>query len=205
MATSSTIYVIQQGQPTVVQPTLQLLGVGSAGDLDAKRILTHPENTVFAPIAYWSQPDKTFNLDNDILRQPISTVQRTLDSSKLVRFERVLQDIVVVEVWEAQEGGRAAMPTFQFRQFYEYLVNPPEFNPTDQQYIMWEPRNRTDKAYLVELFKLAVGSEEFVVTDRRTGGGSVIQTPLDSLDVTPTGLLDQTVRMSMRIIAEVTP
>ena len=83
------------GTPTTVQPSLVLFGSGQAGEIGAQRILVHPDGTNFAPITYYKNPTRTFNLDNEVLPSPIADAVLTLGSRPVVRFERVR----VVRAW----------------------------------------------------------------------------------------------------------
>jgi hypothetical protein len=209
MATSTRTVFIALGVPTVATTTgLVLYDSGQAGVLGAQRILTHPDGVNFAPINYYKNPTRTFNLDNEVIPAPLSTSLLTIGSRQVISFERALADVVVREVWEGAEGRRASMPTFLFRQLYEYLRNPPPFSATAQTYITWAPRDRTGKVYNVDLYGLKVGSggggdDVFDVDDFRTALGTDIMGPLESLDVNPTGLVTRTVEVLLRIVSEV--
>lgn len=210
MPTSTRTIFIGQGTPTTSQPSLVLFDSGQSGVLGAMRILTHPDGTNFAPITYIKNPTRTFNLDNEVLPAPISDAVLTLGSRPVVRFERAIKDVVITEVWEGAEGRRASMPTFLFRQLYEYLRNPPVFDADAQTYITYQPRDLNAKTYNVQLFALRVGSgndmdQVFDINDFRLPTGPEVQTPLDGMDVVPTGLISRSVEMRMRVVSEVTP
>ena len=75
--------------------------------------------------------------------------------------------------------------------------------------ITWEPRDRSVKKYNVQLFQLRVGGggsgdndKVFDIDDFRLPVGSEIQTPLESFDVSPTGLLTRDVVMRLRVVSE---
>ncbi len=207
MASSSRLVFIGAGVATSVSSTLVIYDSGQAGVLGAQRILTHPDADNFAAINYYRNPDTTFNLDNEVLPSPIAEPVRTLTSRKVVRFEETLQDVVVTEIWEGRRNSRAAMPTFLFRQLYEYLRNPPAFDASNQTFITWAPRDRTAKVYNVELFGLKVGSgskdQVLEVDDFRLPTPPEVKNPLQSLDVSPTGLITNTVEVRMRVVSEV--
>lgn len=206
MASASSVFIIGLGTPTVVAPSLTIMSIGSEGELGALRTLTHPDSDHFAPFAYYRNPDFTSNLYNQVLTAPDARLQKTASSSVLIRQEGVLRDVTCEETWGAQQGRQASMPTFLFLQLYEYLVNPPEFDALAQTYIQWRPRDRSLLAYNVHLFKLIVGrgSKErvFTVKDIR-GAATGIASPLDTMDVSPTGLMDQAVTASLHIVSEV--
>jgi hypothetical protein len=207
MATSTRIVFIGLGVPTIASSSLVLFDSGQAGTLGAQRILTHPDGVNFAPINYYKNPTRTFNLDNEVLPAPITESVLTLSSRKVIRFERTLEDVVVTEVWEGAEGSEASMPTFLFRQLYEYLRNPPPFDTDAQTYITWQPRDRTLKVYNVQFYRLTVGggSDEeqvFDIDDRRLPDSVQIAHPLESLDVSPTGLITRNVEVKLRVHSE---
>lgn len=210
MASSSRIYSIALGSPTIVPDTTTILGSGSQGTPGAKRRLVHPDAVNFPPISYFSNPDRTFNLDNQVLPAPTITVVQTLSGTRVVRFDGLEEDVIITEIWTAQQNSVLSMPTFFFRQLYEYWINPPDFDPDPnlQEYIQWEPRDRTDKVYDVEITRLTVGggaqnNQLFDVSDSlRTTSGSIAG-PLDDLDASPTGVVDRTVLLQMRIVQEV--
>ena len=207
MATSFGLGFIALGAPTASAPSVTLLGIGQQGTVGAKRILTHPDSANFAPITYWGNPDYTYNLDNDVLTAPISSTQLTIGSTQTIRFARNTDDVVVEEFWEGSVQ-KAAMPTSQFRAFYEYLINPPAL-ATPQDYITWQPRDRNSNTYNVELFAMSVGGGDgdrtFKMREFRlnASGASDIRHALDFIDATPDGLIQEVTSLRMRIVSVV--
>lgn len=214
MATISTtrLYQIFQGSPITATATPTILGLGPAGDPTSRRRLVHPDAANFDPIVYWSNPDRTFGIDNELLLPPIAGVARALDGSLVTRFDAVTADVVITEVWIA-EGSKMACPVFLFRQLYEYLQNPPAFNAASQTYIQWSPQDRNAKTYNVELVRLQVGSggdptQLFDVTEFvPRGAGAAQGDPLAGLDDTFAneggGLLDRTMTFTFKVVSEV--
>lgn len=209
----TTLIVIQQGAAVVAEEEVTFLGIGSAGDPTACRRLVFPANIspLLAPIVYaigasCANPDRTFNLDNSVLPHPITEKVRTLGTTKVVRFEEQDEDVIVTEVWEGSDTD-LRMTSALFRMFYEYLINAKLVPSIGPDFITWEPRDRTDRIYNVELLSLEVGGgggeQRFDVVDLRDPGGSEIQTATDPINLTPTGLIDREVRLRMRIISEV--
>lgn len=213
----TTLLVIQQGAAAVDEEELVFLGIGSAGDPDACRILRFPANVspLLAPITYTvgslglcCNPSRTLNLDNVVLPHPLTEAVRTLGTTRVIRFEEQDEDVIVTEIWEGSEN-EAAMTTAFFRSFYEYLINA-DLIPASGTlgFIQWEPRDRSDRVYNVELLSLEVGGGgdqmRFDVVDLRDQGGDNIANALDSLTPpgTPTGVVDREVRLRMRIISE---
>ena len=209
----TTIIVIQQGAAVVAEEEVTFLGIGSAGDPEACRRLVFPANVspLLAPIVYaigasCANPDRTLNLDNAVLPHPITESVKTLGTTKVVRFENLDEDVIVSEIWEADETNQR-LTTALFRMFYEYLINAKLVDSTGPDFITWEPRDRTTRIYNVELLSLDVGGggpeERFDVVDLRDPGGDEIQTGTDPLNLTPTGVVDREMRLRMRIISEV--
>jgi len=208
--------LIQQGEPVVASSTVTFLGAGSAGTAGASRRLVFPSSVtpLLAPLVYSVGPDgvclnpsSTFNLDNEVLPHPITSTVQTLGTTKAIRFESNLDDVIVTEIWEAGRGG-SSMPTSFFRLLYEYLINAALVDAVDGPFIQWEPRDRTDKVYNVEILSLAVGSgrgeEQFNVRDVRESPGVALtyDGALSTLSPVPTGLIDEDVTLRMKIISE---
>ncbi len=209
MATSTRTIFVGLGIPVTTTLEPILFESGQSGTLGAKRILTHPLGATFAKITYYKNPTRNFNLDNEVLLPPTSDTVKTIGSRQVIRFENELDDMIVTEIWEGSEGRLAAMPTFMFRQLYEYLINPPVFSSTAQTFITWEPRDKSTKKYNVQLYQLRVGAgsnEEqiFDIDDHRLPDSVEIQHPLESFDVTPTGLITRNVEVKLRIVSEAT-
>lgn len=212
-----TLIAIQQGDPVVAEEAVTFIGIGSAGDRGACRRLVYPAalSPLLVPIVYsvaglCKNPDRTFNLDNVVLPHPTTRVIKTLGSTRVISFADGDEDVVVTEVWTGSDV-RAAMTTALFRMFYEYLINAPPYEPTQTEYIQWEPRDRTDVVYNVELLSLSVGGGEgearFDVIDFLEDGGinngGDFENAMDGLNALPTGIIDREVRLRMRIISEV--
>jgi hypothetical protein len=203
------IYQLQQGVAVEAVSTVQLLDTGLTGARGALRRLTHPTAGTFAPLTYYLNPTRTVNYDNDVLRSPITSVIRTLSASRVIQFAELTEDVIVQEIWEA--GGGLSMPVFMFRLLYEYLVNPPAFSASVPVYVQWEPRDRSDQVFNVQLLSLEVGGRGYSIRHWQSDGGpndprtptATGLTPTDTMDVAPTALLDQPVTLTMRIVDEV--
>jgi hypothetical protein len=214
MATSSRIYKIFQGTPVTDALAITLLGIGSAGTPGAKHILTHPDDDNFPPITYHTNPDRVLNMDNNALRHPVTTLTRTIGSTRLTRFERLLEDVIVTELWFAPKG-KAAMPASQWRMIYEYLDNPPPFSATTPEYIQYQPQSKNSRTFNVQFVSFGTGSVDVgdgtdafdVLEVKGPGGvfnGGDIANALDSIEEQSTGLIDRGVALRMRLISEVT-
>lgn len=209
MPSSHRTYEVFLGTPVEAELGVTLLGTGSAGDPSARRRLVHP-NPALPPITYAVNPARSLNLDNDVVAAPITGLVQTLASTRLVRFDRNLEDAVVAEVWPGSDRS-AAMPTSFLRLLLEYWLNPPAFDPLSPSYVRWEPRDRNANAYDVELVRITVGGQDGLdVGDVREPGGrhdpnlaATIEAALDDLDEEPTGLVDRPVAMLLRVVAKV--
>ncbi len=211
MTIVSRLYQVQQGQPITATPTVQLLPSGDAGTRGALCRLVHPDDDTFPPVVYFRNPDRRFNFSTDVLRHPILKLIRTASSSKLLRFEEVTEDVLVTELWGA--GGGLSLPLFMLHQLYEYLINPPDFSALAQEYVVWEPRDETDDAYHVQVVGLQVGgggAGKYNMRRWYAGGGpndpnnpGTILTPSDTMDVSPSALIDQPAALTLRIVEKV--
>lgn len=211
MATSSKLFHYDAATPATAEAGIRFLGTGSAGTRRALRRLVHP-TTGILPLVYWGNPDRTTNLDNDVLQHPITAALLALEGTKVQRFERETEDVIVTEVWEAAQG-RFSIPTFFFRLLEQYLSNEPEFNAVSPVYIQWEPRDRNAYTYNIEILSLRVGQgrgegDFFDILDFRPSGGiydpergGEVMGILDDLNTEETGLVDQEVRFEFRIVS----
>ena len=208
----SSVIIIQEGVETALEETVTFLGTGTAGEKGACRRLVFPTTVtpLLAPINYvvaglcWD-PDTTLNLDNVVLAVPRTEVVKTLGTTRLVTFRDGTDDVIVTEIWSA--NGGATMPTSLLRLFLEYWLNQPSFQLSGQQYITWEPRDRTTHTYSVEIVSISVGGRNTLnIRDIRDQGGEVFDNAeglLNPLGVSA-GFVDEEVRLEMRIVAELT-
>ena len=215
MPTSTKVYPISQGTPVTAAVGLTFIGTRSDGTRGAQRRLVHP-NSSLPPITYFSNPDRQFNMDNDALIDAQVTAFRGLEDTTLVRFDSTLSDVIITEIWTAIAGSRYSMPTFFFRQLYEYFINEPDYDPVAQEYIQYQPRDRNDFTYNIEVMRLSVGggaqnNQLYDVADVRQKGGlydpdlaATIMNSTDDLNVLETGLLDRTVQFQFRLVSKVT-
>ncbi len=204
--TSHRIYEIFLGDPTVAEEEITFVPIQSSGTPNAVRGLSHP-NSLLAPIVYFCNPDRTINFDQDVLVAPITKAERMLEGSVVTRFETTENDVVITERWQG-EANKFSMPTFFFRQLYEYILNPPPFSVSNQEYIQWSPNDKTTDVYNVILMRLAVGGGQennqlYDVRDFRPVPGGNIASPVDFLDDATTGLLDRSVIFQFKIVGKV--
>lgn len=210
MASSSRTFEIFAGVPAEAVAEGVILGTGPAGTAGASRILVHPDGALVPPVVYSRNPDRTTNLDTQVLPSMIATSLLTLSSTRVVRFERGIEDTICVETWLAGSGV-ASMTAVQFRLLYEVAANRPAFDPVAPVFVRWEPRDVSDRAYHVEILGLFVGSGRgsdagFDVREVRDAGGIFnggdFMNALDSLEPVQTGVLDLPVFLAMRVVSE---
>ena len=208
MAIGFSDFEIVLGVPISETEALPLLDVGGAGEVDALRTLTHPDSANFPPITYATNPDLTSNLLDQALPFPIASTKRTIGTTLVTRFTEGLADVIVEETWNGTFETKASMPGFFLRELYNYLVNPPAIEPTTQTFIQWAPRDAADKIYNVEFYAMKVGSGSgaaiFNLKEIRFETPPVIDNGLGQWDVPYTGMIDQTVTITMKIVSEVT-
>lgn len=205
MPSATRAYTISLGTPTTVDSTVTILEAGDQGDPNALRILAHPDSESFPPIVYPRLPDDDFNIDNDVLVAPLTELLLTEGTTHLSRHVKNLDDGVVTEIWNGGRG-QASVPTSFFRLLYEYWKNPPAFSPTNQTYITWQPRDRNDREFNVEIISVLLGrgrvNQEFHTRRVLESGGAELPTAQDGVENGSSWLVD-TVTLSMRIVSEV--
>jgi hypothetical protein len=208
MPTAKAIFTIQQGTPVTVSTAVSFLGLGSEGDPDALRILTHPTLTL-PPVTYWGNPHRDIGFDNEILTNARTNFVETADGGKVIRHERGITAMLIEEIWKGNDR-QASMPSYFLRQLIEYWQNPPGLTGSPGQYITWQPRDRMPgRTFNVTLFGLKVGAETlgYDFKDVRARGGYFkggdSGNALDALNALETGLVDRDVRLAMHVVSEV--
>ena len=111
------------------------------------RELRHP----FLPrIVYPRVPDKTFNFGYDLLRKTRSLVTKTIDSTTVTKFKDAIEDVVIREVWLADQLSTFTKFFHALQSFISSVIPP-------FRYVGWVPRDLTAKCYFVELLDVSVG------------------------------------------------
>ncbi len=206
-ASSSSLLTVTLGVPITTTTGVTFHGIGTAGTYGALRRLVHP-NSSLAPLIYAQNPPVYSNIDTDVLVAPITNTVLTLDDTKVVRFERLQKDMVVEELWPGSRQN-PSMTTAFFQMFYEYWKNPPALTGNVGEFIVWEPREKTDDTYQVELVGLILGREQvaYESTEFRAPGGiykgGSFMNALDGANATETGVLLAPVRLRLKIVAKV--
>ena len=207
MVTVSSDFEIALGSPAAAAASAPLLDVGGAGDIDALQTLTHPLSASFPPIVIPVQPDSVSNFMDEVIPAPIAATRRTLGTTMLIRHEGKLDDTDCELRWRGSKESVASLPSYVLRLFLNYLLNPPELNPSAQTYIVWAPRDISIKTYSVLFYKIAVGSgSKGKALDMREirGPDDPIDNAFTGWDVDPTGYIDENVTLTFKIVSEVT-
>jgi hypothetical protein len=207
MATGFSDYEIVLGTSVTVTEVAPILDIGGVGDILALRTLTHPDTESFPPLTYSNNPDLTSNLLDEALPFPIASTKRTIGTTLVTRFTETISDTIIEETWNGTFETKAAMPGYFLRQLYNYVINPPAIVPNAQTYIVWAPRDASEKSYNVELYQIRVGgasgSARFNLKEIRYQIPSTIDNGLGQWDVAFTGMIDQKVIITMKIVSEV--
>lgn len=119
------------------------------------RRMSHP---VLQDIVYARTPDRTLNFEQDVLPRPESILTKTALGTAHARYDETPDDVVIKEIWLAQELSTL---TTMFRQFYAYWVEP---LPTGLC-VGWQPRDRTWKRYAVEILKVECGESDDLIIE----------------------------------------
>lgn len=120
------------------------------------RELRHP----FRPrIVYPRVPDRTLNFGYDRLRHIHTVRVKTLDSTAVAKFADAGEDVVVREVWMANELST-------FTSFFHALHAYHRETLPPGRYIGWRPRDLSPKNYAVELLDVQLGPpDEYIVEE----------------------------------------
>ncbi len=194
MATSSASWEILAGSVQEESATLTFVDAGTTGTPSALRTLTHPDAANFPIVTYSSNPDRTLNFDQDVLFPPTSRILRTLGTSQVFVTANSASDVLVTEVWIASATRTRMIASF-FRRLYELTINPPA--PAEPEvFLVWAPRDLSDKTYNVILAGIRVGGSDIDMKELgRFAAGTV--------DTVATGVLDRTVELDLKIVSEI--
>jgi hypothetical protein len=116
----------------------------------AGRRMRHP---YLDPIVYPRIPDQTHGFDHDVLVRPEAVTSRNLQGTVLTDFSAEPDDTLIREIWLAE--GLSTFTAF-FRELHRYRQ---AVLPADQ-FISWEPRDRTWKRYAVQLVDVRIGDAD---------------------------------------------
>jgi len=154
------------------------------------RRLVYPTSS-FAPLVYESNPDMYTNFNTSPLdKRPRAFAQATLSDNILIGWQGVSRDVNIDERWIASAKSSRMTLSF-FLALQDYYANP----PTNGQYIIWEPRDRTSKTYEIVI-------ESLTLSATGSAGQGAGDFEFDYL-ATRHGYVVGTVQLSFRIIGEV--
>lgn len=183
---------LSAASPTTVGASTNILAkkpikVNDAGG-GTPRELDHPSSGSFpSPLVYELNPQVWTGQLDQALEKPLYATARTLEKTATVQYTKDITDIVVAERWMGG-GKRVAMGLSFFTSLYDYFNNPPDLRL--EQFILWRPRDVSEKVYKVVLTGLTVGGEEHLQFDRLVAQGD--------------GWIHDEVILTMKIIEEVT-
>lgn len=165
-------------------------GNGAATQTAELRRLVYP-TSAFAPIIYESNPDMYTNFNTSPMdKRPRAFAQATLSDNLLIGWQGVSRDVNIDERWNG--GARQSRMTLSmFMALHDYYSNP----PTNGQYIIWEPRDRTSKTYYIVI-------ESLTLSTSGSAGQGAGDFEFDYL-ATRHGYVVGSVQLSFRIIGEV--
>jgi hypothetical protein len=154
------------------------------------RRLVYPTSD-FAPIIYASNPDVYTNFNTSPLdKRPRAFATATLSENKLIGWLGVSKDVAIEERWVGS-AKESRMKLDFFLALQDYYANP----PTNGQYIIWEPRDRTSKRYNIVIEALSLS----LTGSAGQGAGDFEFNYL----ATRHGYVTGTVELRFRIISEV--
>lgn len=114
------------------------------------RRMRHP---FLVPIIYPSLPDVTMNFGYDRLRRIPFTVTKTLDSSAVAKFPQKGEDVIISEIWRAEQLSTLTQLFHHFHAFWREIL------PVGR-YIGWQPKDLTDRSYFVEILDVRLGQAD---------------------------------------------
>jgi len=156
--TAQTAFTVQEAAQEYVETVDLVLLPENAGS-NALRELRYPGDAL-PPLIYAENPDTWENFDTGPLTaRPILKGDMTIDGFCLTRWAGNQKDRPVREIWKGTDS-RSRMPAYFFRRLWEYFANPPVSG-----YITWNPKDRIDQAYNIEIESLTAGGQDAVSLD----------------------------------------
>lgn len=120
------------------------------------RRLVYPGD-VFPPLDYPDNPDLWTNFDSmPLTARPIIKTDLALRDTVSSIWSASIQDVAVTETWSGQEKI-SRMLLYFVRRFLEYYLNPPKSG-----YVIWEPRDLTDRRYYVVIENFTIDGTNVV-------------------------------------------
>ena len=161
LLTSQTTFTIEGALEVItVSADISLMPENAGGG--AARELRYPGDAL-PPLIYEEPPDSWENFDTaPLTARPLAKGQMTISDYQLARWPGYVKDNPVREIWKGSDTD-SHMPLSFLRRLWEYYANPPASG-----YITWNPKDRADKAYNIEIIGLRAGSaaDSTSLTDR---------------------------------------
>lgn len=124
-------------------------------------------------ITYPQLPKKWSGFGRYPLRKLTSVVVKTLDSSAVTKFEDSPEDVIIREMWTADQLSAEAD---LFYAFHRYLMTP----LPPGRFLGWRPRDLSPKSFFIELLDVqsGLGGDEYTVTEMGNNRPFLITEPL---------------------------
>jgi len=194
MASSTTTWEILAASSQSATTSITVIDSGTSGSPGTLRTLTHPDGANFPVVTYSCNPDRTMNFDQDALFPPNSRTLKTLGTTQVFVTPNTTSDVIVTEVWTGSATVTRMIASF-FRRLYELSINPPAV-ATPEQFVVWAPADRTTDTYNVIISGIRLGGDKL---DVREWGLYAAGT----LDSVPTGLLDRSLELDLKIVSKI--
>lgn len=113
------------------------------------RVLWH--QTLETILKYYELPKKTYNFDVYPLFKNDTFFEKSYSSTMVSRFDKYIADTIVTETWEAKQLSTKTGFYYELKKMCDNDLNSDE-------YLIWYPKDRTDKAFIIEPISLFSGS-----------------------------------------------
>ncbi len=114
------------------------------------RRMRHP---YLDPIVYPEQPHRTVNFGYDVLTRAPVVLARTADSTAVARFPDRIEDVVIREVWAAEELSTKTEFFHALRRYWTTTLPPGRF-------IGWEAPDLSPKRFAIQLLAVRLGQAD---------------------------------------------
>lgn len=104
-------------------------------------------------LRYPELPRKVLNFDIYPVFNRKTNTQMTLSSSIVTTHARTIEDTNVTEIWPAESLSIRAAFFYELKKFYNYALSSGE-------YLVWYPKDKTDKAFAILPLDLYAGDTE---------------------------------------------
>lgn len=115
------------------------------------RVLWHQTRNLI--LRYPEIPTKTINFDCYPLVNAKFSNQTTLGSTIATKHSHYLEDAEISEIWTADDLSIKTGFFYYLRDFFNSQLESSE-------YLIWYPKDKTDKAFAIQPLKLTAGNDE---------------------------------------------